>query len=47
MSDSARRVIILRNWLEYMEELPASSWRDLEIFLTAPKLREAAAFVIG
>lgn len=47
MSDNARRILILRHWLEHMEELPASPWRDREIFMTAPKLREAAAYVIG
>lgn len=47
MSTSARRVLVLRYWLEAMEQANASAYRDREIFLTEPKLREAAAFVIG
>jgi hypothetical protein len=47
ISDPARRVLVLRNWLQAMEEAKPSSYRDREIFLTEPKLRDAAAFVIG
>lgn len=47
MSTSARRVLVLRYWLQAMEEARPSSFRDREIFLTEPKLREAASFVIG
>lgn len=47
ISDPARRVLVLRNWLQAMEEAKPSSYRDREIFLTEPKLREAASFVIG
>lgn len=47
ISDPARRVLVLRYWLEAMEQANASGWRDHQIFITEPKLREAAAFVIG
>ena len=47
MSDAARRVLVLRFWLEAMESAPRSAYADREIFVTEPKLREAAAFVIG
>lgn len=47
MSDPARRVLVYRYWLQAMEIAPRSSYRDREIFITEPKLREAAAFVIG
>ncbi len=47
ISDPARRVLVLRNWLEAMEEAKPSSYRYQQIFLTEPKLREAASFVIG
>lgn len=46
MSDSARRLLVLRYWVEYMEALPASSYSDRELFVTVPKLRDAADFVI-
>lgn len=48
MSDNARRVLVLRYWLEAMEERGASSaYAMREVFNTEPKLREAAAYVIG
>ena len=47
MSTSARRIIVLRHWVEHLESLPASPWRDRELFICGPKLREAADFVIG
>jgi hypothetical protein len=48
MSTSARRVLVLRYWLEAMEEQGARSPYAVEqVFITEPKLREAAAFVIG
>ena len=47
MSDSARRVLVFKYWLQAMEEAKPSSYRDQQIFLTEPKLRDAAAFVIG
>ena len=48
MSESARRVLVLRYWLEAMEEKGASSsYAVQQIYITEPKLREAAAFVIG
>ena len=48
MSDNARRVLVLRYWLEAMEERGASSLYAInQASLTEPKLREAAAYVIG
>lgn len=47
MSDNARRVLVMRYWLEYMESLPASVYTTREIFLTEPRLRSEAAHVIG
>ena len=47
MSDNARRVLVLRYWLEAMEERGASSYTNEQVFITYPKLREAAAWVIG
>lgn len=46
MSDSARRVLVYRNWLHYLESLPASPWRDREIFVSDSKLRDHADYVI-
>lgn len=46
MSDSARRLLVLRYWVEHMEALPPSSYSDRELFVCAPKLRDAADFVI-
>ena len=48
MSDNARRVLVLRYWLEAMEERGASSsYAVNQVYITEPKLREAAAWVIG
>ena len=47
MSDNARRVLVYRYWLAYMESLPQSSFSDREIFVTDTKLRAYAGFVIG
>lgn len=48
MSANARRVLVLRYWLEAMEERRASSaYAMCEVLKTEPKLREAAAYVIG
>ena len=47
MSDNARRVLVLRYWLEAMEERGASSSYAVNQVFIEPKLREAAAWVIG
>ncbi|WP_291519297.1 hypothetical protein [Acidovorax sp.] len=47
MSDAARRVLVLRYWLEAMEEKGASSsYAIQQVYITEPKLRDAADFVI-
>lgn len=47
MSDNARRVLVYRHWLAYMETLPASVYTAREIFVSDTKLRAYAGFVIG
>ena len=48
MSDNARRVLVRRYWLEAIEERGASSSYAInQVSITEPKLREAAAWVIG
>lgn len=46
MSTQARRLLQLRYWLEAMEALPPGAFRDREIFVTEPKLRGWAQYVI-
>jgi len=48
MSDNARRVLVFRYWLQAMKERGASSsYAVNQVSITEPKLREAAAWVIG
>ena len=46
MSTQARRLLQLRYWLEAMEALPPGAFRDREIYVTEPKLRGWAQYVI-
>lgn len=46
MSTQARRLLQLRYWLETMEALPPGAFRDREIYVTEPKLRGWAQYVI-
>lgn len=46
MSIQARRLLQLRYWLETMEALPPGAFRDREIYVTEPKLRGWAGYVI-
>ena len=46
MSTQARHLLQLRYWLEAMEALPPGAFRDREIFVTEPKLRGWAQYVI-
>lgn len=46
MSTQARRLLQLRYWLEAMEALSPGAFRDREIYVTEPKLRGWAQYVI-
>lgn len=48
MSDNARRVLVLRNWVDDLEQNPRSSpWYDAQLYECGARLRDQAAYVIG
>lgn len=48
MSDNARRVVVLRHWVEALESEPRNSaWYEQQLMLSQAKLRDEAAYVIA
>lgn len=48
MSDNARRVVVLRHWVEALEEAPRNSaWYEQELMRSQSSLRHEAAHVIA
>jgi hypothetical protein len=48
ISDQARRLIVLRNWVDQLMERPEySAWFETELARSESRLRDQAQFIIG